>query len=150
MYYSYSDLQKMNFSPIQPQRGSLGNPGRPGGNFPIGTPGNAPGVRPPEFLPERPPTGGLGGRPNIGPNGAPLSPPPANIPRKATTFRVDPSGIRNCLRSFTYVWLNNGNAFWMFPIQVGRTSVTGFRWNPRFGWVFFGISLNRIDAFMCV
>ncbi|NLL76210.1 MAG: hypothetical protein GX235_03060 [Clostridiales bacterium] len=110
--------------------------------------------------PRNPPPPFPGGfRPGSGPGGspgdtfgnAPRTAPPNYTPsRQMTTFRVDSSSIRNCLGNFTYVWLNNGNEFWMFPIQVSRNTVSGFRWNRFFGWSFFGLSLNRIDAFMCV
>jgi len=94
---------------------------------------------------------GFGPGPGGPPGSAPRTAPPNFTPsRQMTPFRVDPSSIRNCLGRFTYVWLNNGDEFWMFPIQVGRNSVSGFRWNRSFGWSFFGLSLNRIDAFMCV
>jgi len=90
-------------------------------------------------------------------SGAPATPPPSTIPARpmtarggATIFAVDPESIRHCIRRFTYVWLDNGQNFWLFPIQVGRRSVSGFRWMPRFGWVFTGISLDRIDFFTCV
>lgn len=81
----------------------------------------------------------------------PRTPPPNFTPsRQITPFRVDASSIRNCLGNFTYVWMRNGDEFWMFPIQVSRNTVVGFRWNPFFGWAFLGVSLNRIDAFMCI
>ncbi len=103
--------------------------------------------------PQRGPGYGPGPGPNPGgPSGnAPRSAPPNYIPsRQATTFRVDSSSIRNCMGRFTYVWLSNGEEFWMYPIQVSRNTVSGFRWNRLFGWTFFGVSLHRIDAFMCV
>jgi len=116
--------------PRNPSPPSMGG-SRPGPGFGPG-PGGGPG---PDFEP------GMGG--------APRTAPPNFVPtRQITPFRVDSSSIRNCLGRFTYVWLNNGNEFWMFPIQVSRNTVTGFRWS-RFGWTFFGVSLNQIDAFMC-
>ena len=90
-------------------------------------------------------------------NQPPSGPPPRQTPNRpmnarggASTFAVDPGAIRNCLFRNTYIWLDNGQEFWLFPIQVGRHSVSGFRWIPRRGWVFTGISLNRIDFFTCV
>jgi hypothetical protein len=81
---------------------------------------------------------------------APRTAPPQYIPQRTMDVRaVDPGSIRNCLRRFTYIWLDNGVEFWMFPVFLGRQSVSGFRWNRRFGWSYFGISLNRIDAFTC-
>ncbi|HIT90944.1 MAG TPA: transporter [Candidatus Merdenecus merdavium] len=87
--------------------------------------------------------------------GMPLSAPPRNPPPKPMTGRgagaraVDPGTIRNCIGRFTYIWLDNGEEFWLFPVEVGRQSVAGFRWT-RFGWAFMGISLNRIDIFTCI
>lgn len=83
---------------------------------------------------------------NIAP---PSGPPPFIPPRPITPFRVDANIIRNCMRRFTYIWLDNGNEFWMFPIQLGRNSISGFRWG-RFGWTFFGVSLDRISSFACI
>ncbi len=103
-----------------------------------------------------PGTGGPGPFPGSGPvpgnpSGSPRTAPPNYTPSRAVApFRVDPSSIRNCRGSFTYVWLSNGEEFWMYPIQISRNTVSGFRWSRFFGWTFFGVSLNRIDAFMCI
>ncbi|MFD2446881.1 hypothetical protein ACFSO7_23350 [Bacillus sp. CGMCC 1.16607] len=90
--------------------------------------------------------GGGGGQ-----SGAPTSPPPSFIPQQtsAQAFAVDPGGIRGCLFRNTYVWLNTGESFWYFPTFVGRTSVAGWRWSRRFGWVYFGINLRSIQSFQC-
>jgi len=85
----------------------------------------------------------------------PNTPPPNRVPERppmqtrAGARAVHPSSIRNCVGNFTYIWLSNGQEFWMFPIQVWGNSVAGFRWDRRFGWAFTGISLNRIDMFTC-
>lgn len=100
--------------------------------------------RPPFFNPNPPGNQGMSGQ-------MPMSAPPANPPRRSANVRaVDPGSIRNCMGRFTYVWMDNGNEFWIFPIQLGRRSVSGFRWDNRFGWVYFGVSLDRIDSFTCV
>ncbi|SDN89493.1 hypothetical protein SAMN05518871_108126 [Psychrobacillus sp. OK028] len=82
--------------------------------------------------------------------GAPTSPPPSFVPQRqnASVFAVDPGSIRGCLFRFTYVWLNNGNAFWLYPTHVGRRSVSGFRWNG-FRWTYYGTDLERISSFQC-
>lgn len=122
---------------------------RPGSGTGPG-PGFGPGPGP-GFGPRPGPGFGPGPGPEGPRSGAPTSAPPNYTPsRQITTFRVDPSSIRNCLGRFTYVWMSNGDEFWMFPIQVSRNTVTGFRWNRFFRWSFFGVSLNRIDAFTCV
>jgi len=112
----------------------------PGGGFPGGGrfPGNG-GFPGNDGFPGN---GGFpGGNNNMGGqnmNQAPLSPPPNNIPTKNANQRfVDPGSIRNCMGRFTYIWLDNGAEFWMFPVQLSKRSVSGFRWNRSFGWVYF-------------
>ncbi len=149
--------------PQPPFPGGGGRPGPqppqppfPGGGRPGPQPPQPPfpgGGRPGPQPPSPPPFPGGGGRPGQGgPSGnAPRTAPPNRKPsRQVATFRVDAPSIRNCVGRFTYVWLSNGDEFWMFPIQVSRDTVTGFRWNRFFGWSFVGVSLHRIDAFTCV
>ncbi|WP_018757601.1 hypothetical protein [Paenibacillus terrigena] len=94
-----------------------------------------------------------GGSPQ-GPSGtqAPTSPPPQFTPAmpqaQAGVFAVDPGAISRCLFRNTYVWLNNGQQFWFFPVFVGRDSVAGFRWNGFF-WMYFGVDLRQIASFTC-
>lgn len=113
---------------------------------------------PPVGGPMQPPTGFPGTPPPFGPSdqgpqaGPPTVPPPSYIPQQtqqAEAFAVDPGGIRRCLFRFTYVWLRGYQQFWFYPIFVGRTSVTGYRWNG-FRWVYFGISLRQIQSFTCI
>lgn len=86
----------------------------------------------------------------------PMTPPPSRVPERpqavglrGETRAVSPGSIRSCMGRFTYVWLSNGQEFWMFPIQIWGNTVAGFRWERRFGWSYVGISLNRIDMFTC-
>lgn len=125
----------------------------PGGNF---TP-----PRPP-FGPPSGPSGNQGGAPLGGPGGSqgaiPSGPPPSFTPSKAQASHsmhggpglkaVDPGALRPCRFRFSYIWLTNGNAFWAYLTYIGRTSVSGYRWNGR-RWVYFGIDLRRIDSFTC-
>ncbi|WP_231860337.1 hypothetical protein [Bacillus sp. OxB-1] len=113
-----------------PGAGFPGQGGPPGGGFP-GQGG--------------PPGGGLGQQ-------APTTAPPNYTPAYPETqlFAVDPGGIRRCLYRFTFVWLSRRQGFWFFPVFVGRNSVAGYRWrNRQRRWEYFGIDLNRIDAFTC-
>ncbi|HJV17925.1 MAG TPA: hypothetical protein VJ546_11225 [Bacillales bacterium] len=81
--------------------------------------------------------------------GAPTTPPPSVIPQESVgAFAVDPGAIRRCLFRFTYVWLNNGRSFWLYPTFVGRNSVAGFRWR-RNRWEYYGTDLRRIRSFRC-
>ncbi|MFG3614034.1 collagen-like protein [Rummeliibacillus sp. G93] len=117
--------------------GSSGMPSFPGSSFP-GIPGipSSPG-------PSFPGTPGT--------SQAPTAPPPSFTPQQSTTvspLAVDPGAIRMCLFRNTYVWLNNGDAFWYYPVFVGSRSVSGFRWTG-WTWVIFGIDTRRISSFTC-
>lgn len=93
-------------------------------------------------------SGGARGAP--GGVAAPTAPPPQFVPQApaVTAYAVDPGGIRGCLFRNTYIWLNNGEQFWFYPVFVGRSSVAGFRWNGFF-WGYYGVDLNRVSSFTC-
>ncbi|SFB94684.1 hypothetical protein SAMN05443252_101135 [Bacillus sp. OV322] len=93
---------------------------------------------------------GFPGLPGSQTQQAPTAPPPAFIPQQAAAapFAVDPGAIRLCMFRNTFIWLNNGDGFWFYPIFVGPRSVAGFRWNGRF-WTIFGIDTRRIVSFTC-
>jgi hypothetical protein len=136
----------MSFMPFQgpgPSGPPFGPPGQQGGppGPPFGPPGQQGGPPGPPFGPPGQQGGGAQ---------APTAPPPQFTPAKpsATAFAVDPGAISRCIFRNTYVWLNNGQNFWFFPVFVGRTSVAGFRWTGRF-WIYFGIDLRNIDSFTC-
>lgn len=83
----------------------------------------------------------------------PPSSPPTTTPQmpqsaQMGTYAVDPFAIKGCLFRYTYIWMKGGNQFWLWPVYVGRTSVSGFRWTGR-RWVYTGIDLNRIEMFTC-
>ncbi|KAA0565066.1 transporter [Bacillus sp. CH30_1T] len=135
--------------------GGSGFPGFPGegqgsgGGFP-GIPGFPGGGQGAPSSP--PPTGGQGGQ-----NQPPPGPPPNFQPQKTvmqgtqggpSVFAVDPGAIRRCLFRYTYIWLRR-DAFWFYPVFVGRRSIAGWRWIG-FTWVYFGIDLDKIESFTCV
>ncbi|WP_248513288.1 hypothetical protein [Sporosarcina sp. NCCP-2222] len=135
------------------QGGFPGFPSSPGGfpGFPSGGGGFPPGQGGfPGFPPGQ---GGFPGQfPGQGGNQAPTSPPPNFTPSypEQQLFRVDPGGIRGCLYRYTFIWTSRNRGFWFFPTFVGRTSVAGFRWRSRTRrWEYFGIDLDRIEAFTC-
>ncbi|WP_044337892.1 MULTISPECIES: hypothetical protein [Rossellomorea] len=132
-----------------PGGGGGGFPGFPGGGqgsgggFP-GFPGGGQGA------PSSPPPAG-------GQNQPPPGPPPNFQPQKTvmqgtqggpSVFAVDPGAIRRCLFRYTYIWLRR-DAFWFYPVFVGRRSIAGWRWIG-FTWVYFGIDLDKIESFTCV
>ncbi|MFK2827092.1 hypothetical protein QYG89_15715 [Bacillus sp. B190/17] len=115
--------------------------------FPFFPPGQSPGFPGGSGPPGPPPGFPQGGQQQGGP---PSSPPPAFTPQmqQASAFAVDPGAIRGCLFRYTYVWLQNGQSFWFYPVFVGRNSVSGWRWRNR-RWVYYGTDLRRIRSFQC-
>ncbi|WP_084246971.1 transporter [Rummeliibacillus stabekisii] len=113
--------------------GSSGIPGFPGSSFP-----GSPSFPGPSFP----------GSP--GTSQAPTAPPPSFTPQQSTVspLAVDPGAIRMCLFRNTFIWLNNGQGFWFYPVFVGPRSVSGFRWTG-WNWVIFGIDTRRISSFTC-
>ncbi|MGR6765559.1 transporter [Paenibacillus sp. T2-29] len=114
---------------------------------PVGPPPGPGSFSPQPFSP--PPQGPFG--PQGGQQAqAPTSPPPQFTPPKplVSAYAVDPGAIFGCLYRNTFVWLTNGERFWMYPVFVGRTSVAGFRWSGRF-WFYYGVDTNRIESFSC-
>ncbi|QJD86018.1 transporter [Cohnella herbarum] len=81
---------------------------------------------------------------------APSSPPPQTVPPKplTSTLAIDPGAISRCMFRYTYIWPRSGPGFWFYPVFIGRTSISGFRWNGFF-WMFSGFDLERIDSFSC-
>lgn len=89
--------------------------------------------------------------PTPGPSCSMLPPPPPYSPSlQPTTFAVDGRALKPCIHKFTYIWLENGEEFWMYPTYVGRRSISGCRWNSRcYRWDYFGIDLDNIESFVC-
>ena len=129
--------------PGPPPRPQPGPPPRP-------QPGPPPRPQPsppPRPQPSPPP------RPQPGPSGGPPGPPPNMTPHKPFAAgiqptAVSPASIRPCRFQFVYMWLSNGISFWAWIINVDRRTVSGFRWTG-WRWVYFAVSLNRIDFFQC-
>lgn len=131
-YINYDQQLERQFPslPVPSFPGSSGLPSLPGPGFP--GPSGLPGL-PGSQIPQ-----------------APTAPPPPFIPQQASAspFAVDPGAIRLCLFRNTFIWLNNGEGFWFYPVFVGPRSVAGFRWNG-WSWMIFGIDTRRIISFTC-
>ncbi|MMZ55878.1 hypothetical protein D1872_177460 [compost metagenome] len=127
-------------------------PGFPGGGFPPQPPTQPPypGPFPGGGFPPQPPTqppGGPGQQPM-----QPPTPPPTYIPQQSqaySTQAVAPGSLRLCLFRWTYVWLSNGDQFWIWPFSVRQQTVTYFRYIPFFGYTIGGLDTRRIDYFVC-
>ncbi|MNV81673.1 hypothetical protein D3C71_1753520 [compost metagenome] len=80
------------------------------------------------------------------PSGSPgqtLPPPPSYIPpTQGGSYLID------CLHSYTYVWLWNGDSFWYYPTRVEYGEVSGYRWSGQF-WYYYGIDPRFIRAVSC-
>ncbi|AXH99736.1 hypothetical protein DV702_08325 [Sporosarcina sp. PTS2304] len=84
--------------------------------------------------------------------GPPTSAPPNQTPSyPETNLRaVDPGGIAGCLYRYTYIWTSRHKGFWYYPTFVGRTSIAGYRWDPRhYRWEYYGLDLKYVDSFTC-
>ena len=123
----------------------------PGGPVPSTPPRPQPS-QPPRPQPSQPPRPQPSQPPRPQP-GQPPGPPPNMTPTKSfsggpQTKAVSPGSLRPCRFQFVYIWLSNGNSFWAWLTNVDSKTASGFRWNGR-RWVYFGVSLNRIDFFEC-
>jgi len=124
-------------------------PPTPGGPIPS-TPPRPPSQpprppsQPPRPQPGQPPRPQPGQPPGPPPSMTPIKPFSAGIQPKA----VSPGSLRPCRFQFVYIWLDNGRSFWAWLTNVDSRTASGFRWNGR-RWVYFGVSLKRIDFFEC-
>ncbi len=115
-----------------------------------------PGPRPPypgpEPRPPFPPTPIPYPQPEPNPEFRPPAPkgaPPRMTPTQSPGLRaIDPGAIRQCMYTYVYIWLENGQNFWFYPTFVGRRSISGYRWT-RFGWAYTGFDLDMIQSFYC-
>lgn len=131
-------------------------PGGPGGNFPGNPPGfpNNPPPPPQGFpgSPNQPPFNNnnlnIGNPPNMTPSKNDPGVKLFNTNNKNNPMAVSPGSISFCLFKFTYIWEHRGRSYWTYLLSVDRTSISGLRWVNR-RWVFFGLDLRRIDAFIC-
>ncbi|MBV4418526.1 hypothetical protein KM800_04190 [Clostridium tyrobutyricum] len=102
----------------------------------------------------RPPQGGISGSGMPpGPPGPPPSKAPAKRPPKQgghgqQAKSIDGSSLRPCRFKYVYIWPKRGPGFWAWLINVGRNSISGYRWY-RGRWAYFGMDLKQIDSFLC-
>ncbi|MPQ43873.1 hypothetical protein [Clostridium tarantellae] len=84
----------------------------------------------------------------------PLGPPPSYLPSKndknvsITKGNLNSKPFSLCINKFTYIWQTNGRSYWTYLILANNKSICGFRWTA-FRWIYFGLDLNRINAFVC-
>lgn len=145
MYYDNQNPYGNRQAQIPGFPGFPGMPGFPGGGAPQGPPwGSQPGMPP-----GMPPGGGPPVGPPPGGGQPPMGPPPSFAPQMApSSWDQGSQGIRRCLYRYTYIWLNNGNAFWFYPIFVVGNSMGGYRWRGN-RWEYRIMNLNRIRTFQC-
>lgn len=124
----------------------------PGFNPPIGE--VDPGFNPP-------PAGLL---PPIGEIDPGFNPPPAGLLPPISTLPAQPvqpayptypintiyNVFRNCMNGLVYVWMRNGDNFWMFPTGIQNNRVYGYRYNQQAGWLFYDFPLSAVLSVTCV
>lgn len=93
--------------------------------------------------------------------GYPIGPPPKDMPvkQKNPYFNLseekykgyDKISLKNlfpCRYRYTYIWLENGKSFWIWPTYIDRYYIAGFRWTRK-GWSYFGLRIKKIEDFVC-
>lgn len=79
----------------------------------------------------------------------PKNPPPSNIPQMpATAGPIEPSTISPCAYKYSYFWLKNGESFWAYIVNVGKRSISGWKYTEG-RWKQFGLHLAQIKNFTC-
>ncbi|CAM2904755.1 hypothetical protein HAHI6034_07300 [Hathewaya histolytica] len=79
--------------------------------------------------------------------GFPKSAPPKNVPQKSM-HTAGRRSLCDCFNRFTYLWLRNGRAFWIWLVAVYDTYIICYRWNGT-RWVSAQIDKRRIEHFIC-
>jgi hypothetical protein len=82
----------------------------------------------------------------------PTTPPPNYIPQQqqAQPLQVAPGSLRMCLYRWTYVWLRNGQQYWIWPFRIRQQTVSFYRFVPPFRYVRGGLDTRQINSFFCV
>lgn len=70
--------------------------------------------------------------------------PPA---RPANTI---PAVLQSCIDGLVYVWLRNGENFWMIPNEIYENAVYGYQWDNVSGWFPTGLYLSDIISATCI
>ncbi|BCN29736.1 hypothetical protein [Anaeromicropila herbilytica] len=139
--FSYNKESEYHSQQLPPGRGGQNQP--PMRNVEPPRMGGQPSSPPPNFTPEMP------GMPGMNREQTFMAPEERGVQFRGGGRPIYQTGFnRRCLNRFTYIWLINGNAFWFYPINIGRQNVEGFRWrNDR--WVYDRIQLRRILFSTC-
>lgn len=79
-----------------------------------------------------------------------LDSPPDFIPDKPQqeVNAIDPDAIKPCMYRYVYLWQDNGTGYWTWLTYIGKRSISGWRWTGS-RWVYFGIDVRKISAFVC-
>lgn len=79
----------------------------------------------------------------------PANPPPSYVPNlPATAGPIEPGTLSSCAFKYTYLWLKNGESFWVYITSAGKKSVSGWRY-IKGRWKQFGTRLAQIKNFTC-
>lgn len=74
----------------------------------------------------------------------PSYPAPDTIPQFCQLhYNADPQTINQYLHCYTYIWLKNGDAFWMYPTNYDKGIVSGYVWDG-LKWEYREIKRNDI------
>lgn len=54
--------------------------------------------------------------------------------------------IKNCMYSYIYVWLEDGQSFWMYPTVVDEEYINGYIWNKPL-WTYYEFEWPAINSY---
>ncbi len=76
----------------------------------------------------------------------PPSPPPEPAPSSHILRTGEmPEIFFQYLNRYIYIWMQNGQGFWMFPTNVDDEKLSGYIWNG--GWIPDSINWRGIESF---
>ncbi|HBG10890.1 MAG TPA: hypothetical protein DDX68_01260, partial [Clostridium sp.] len=58
--------------------------------------------------------------------------------------------IEDCMDYMVYVWMKDGDNFWLIPRSSTQRTVSGYRWNQNAVWYNEEIYYNDIYSVTCV
>lgn len=78
----------------------------------------------------------------------PMAPPPDIKPAYCRGMeKAAQEFLKQYVGLYVYVFLNDGKAFWIFPVEVSDGDVLGYAWkNDR--WQLISINLSSIKSFI--
>lgn len=80
-------------------------------------------------------------------NRKPMRSAPNNIPEDTSKLISDDiHTIKNIRHHIIFIWLENGERFWFYPVYFGKRYIYGYRWTGA-EWVYSSVLINGIESY---